>query len=543
MDTKLNSSLKINNNGDAMKKATLILCIMLILIYPELTYANQEVYRVAGDSQFPPYEYVDTDGTFKGFNVDMLKAISLVTGMEFEFIPMKWEDAYHSIDRGQADIIQGMKVSDIRKYQFLFTDSLLMNSQSIFVLDENKTIFNKLDLKGKVVALNKEDIIYQEINKIENVEIILYDSLEEALQSLLDGKVDALIGNTSTVNYLCKEKDAIQRVKIVGDSLNEQKYSIAVDIDNEMLLSKLNAGINELQQNGMYDSLYRKWFGTPIKNTRTQYEKLWKITIGITGVLAIWGFLKQSVNKKLKLIIETKTEEQKALINELRHYDKLQFMEKIISSLAHEIRNPMTSIKLYTSQMKNKIENKEFILAASEDIPEEIDRIDGLIKEFMEYTSPRKPVIEDLNLYDEISKTIKLFKLHIRSINLVIDIDKNIYVKFDISQFKQLVLNILLNSKDAVKDIQAPSIRISAEESEGEIILSFKDNGYGMIEEDIQYIFEPFYTTKEFGNGVGMFVVKKIVEENGGNIIAISDGKEQGMNIILRVKKGEIHEK
>src|SRR5690554_1543439 len=90
-------------------KKIFILCILLNILLVQPTYANSETYRVAGDENFPPYEYVDSDGIYKGFNVDVIKAISLVTGMKFEFYPMKWEDAYNSINNGQAKIIQGMK--------------------------------------------------------------------------------------------------------------------------------------------------------------------------------------------------------------------------------------------------------------------------------------------------------------------------------------------------------------------------------------------------------------------------------------------------
>ena len=527
-----------------MRRSTikLILTLLIINFFSIPSFAETETYRVAGDNKFPPYEYVDSDGVFKGFNVDMLKAISLVTGIQFEFIPMKWEDAYNSVQQGQTDIIQGMKESEERKSRFLFTDSMLMNSQSIFVLNDNRAINSNRDLVGKTVALQKEDVVYNDINKIADVKVIQYDSLGEALKSLLDGHVDALIGNTLTVNYLCKETNSIELVKIVGEALNESKYAMAVAKDNEELLYKLNKGLNEIQKNGMYDSLYRKWFGTPIKNTRNEYEILWKFTFAASASMLAIIFVIQGINNKLKRIIETKTEEQKALINELRHYDKLQFMDKIISSVAHEIRNPLTSIKIYTGQMKDKLDNKEFMIAASEDIPDEIDRIDALIKEFVEYTSPRKPVVERLNLYEELMNSIKLFKLQIKNIKLVINVDKSFYIEFDINHFKQIVLNILLNSKDALKDILEPIIEITAVEEDELIVLYFRDNGFGMNDNDIQYIFEPFYTTKVNGNGVGMFIVKQMVEENGGSISAESDGEMKGMSIIIKVKKGETYE-
>ena len=67
----------------------------------------------------------------------------------------------------------------------------------------------------------------------------------------------------------------------------------------------------------------------------------------------------------------------------------------------------------------------------------------------------------------------------------------------------------------------------------------FRDNGYGMGKDDLQYIFEPFYTTKEYGNGVGMFVVKQIIDDNGGSIVAESEGENKGMCITLKLGRGE----
>jgi signal transduction histidine kinase len=124
-----------------------------------------------------------------------------------------------------------------------------------------------------------------------------------------------------------------------------------------------------------------------------------------------------------------------------------------------------------------------------------------------------------------------------------VNIDKTLFIKFDINHFKQIVLNILLNSKDALKDTLNPIIVIEAKEGKKDIELYFKDNGCGMNKEKLQYIFEPFYTTKSTGNGVGMFVVKQMVEDNGGRICADSDGDMKGMCIMIAAEKGDINEK
>lgn len=332
------------------------------------------------------------------------------------------------------------------------------------------------------------------------------------------------------------------QVKIVGATLNEQKYSMAVSRDNPQLLRSLNEGLDEIQKNGMYDALYRKWFGTPIRNSKEETEFQIKILlVGLASLLIIL-FVVQVINRKLKRIIDEKTREEKLLINELRNYDKLQFMDKIISSLAHEIRNPLTSVKIYTSQMKSKLNNSEFMLAASEDIPEEIDRIDSLIKEFMEYTSPRKPQMKVLNLREELENSIKFIKLQIKDIGVNIDVDSSILIKFDSGHFRQVVLNILLNSKDALVNCNNPQIRIYGYEENESVVLGFEDNGCGISEESLNYIFEPFYTTKDNGNGVGMFIVKKLVEENEGSISAKNNLSGHGLSVTLKLRRGEKNE-
>ncbi len=518
-----------------------ILCILTNISCIE-SYAAEEKYKVAGDNNFPPYEFVVVDGVYKGFNVDLLKAISIATGINFEFVPLSWENAYKALENGEVDLIQGMKESKERKDKFLFTESLIMNSQSIFVLNSSWKINQKGDLTGKTVALHKEDSVYYEIDDIKDINIIQFDYIEGALQALLDNKVDAMIGNTLTINYLCNKNNSTDLIKIVGNTLNEKKYCMAVNKENEVLLEKLNHGLAEIQNDGMYDLIYRKWFGTPIKNVNAQKEMYIKIIFLTFGIMLLIVIVIFGSNKKLNKIIKKKTEEEKVLINELSKHDKMMFMDKVISSIAHEIRNPLTSIRVYTAQMKDKVDNKEFMAAAAEDIPIEIDRIDSLIKEFVEYTSPRKPVRASINLYEELSNSIKLIKMQIKSINIDMNVDTAYFVKFDINHLKQIILNILLNSIDAIKDIENPSIKIYSDEKDNKIMLCFEDNGYGMKKENSEKIFDPFFTTKDNGNGIGMFVVRQMVEDNGGSIAAHSDGEHKGMRITVAAEKGDNHE-
>lgn len=515
----------------------LIFCVFLNIFQKEVVFASNK-YIVAGDENFPPYEYIDIDGEFKGFNVDFIKSLEIVTNLDFEFEPMPWNETFRSIDLGKARIIQGIKKSPKRNDSFLFSEPILTNSQSIFVNNKNFEVRSLNDLKGKKLALNVDDLKFKEFSKIEGIEIKEYKSFDKALLDLLSNKVDALIGNTLTINYFSNKMKINDKIKIVGNPINESEYCIAVSKNDTELLSEINAGINILKKNGMHNSIKHKWFGAPIKNVTRKNELIINILLGIFLILFILFLIGENKRQKLRKTVEKISEEQRIIALEMRRYDKMEFMDKIVSSIAHEIRNPLTSIKLYVNQLENKKENPEFLTAMSEDIPEEIDRIDGLISEFLEYSSPKKPHIENLNLKNEVNNTLSLVKVHLKSVELELKISDSINVTFDKSQLKQVILNIILNSLDAISKKENPKIKIKATESNDKISLYIIDNGIGIEESVLENIFEPFFTTKNIGNGLGLFVVKELLKENKGSIDIYSLGFETGTTIILKMKRG-----
>lgn len=619
------------------------LIIVFIFLQTSPTYADVNTYIVTGDNNLPPYEYVDEDGVYKGFNVDIIKAIGLTMGEEFVFKPMAWENAYHAIENDEADIIQGLKISEDRKKKFIFSNSFLENTQSIFVLKENKDINNLSDLKNKKVGLLKEDTLYETIKDIDNITISQYNSLEEILNLLLNEEIDALIGNTLTVNYLSNKEKTRENIKIVGSALNKAKYTIAVSPENKELLSMINKGIKEIHKNGMYDIIYRKWFGSPINQTNKLVSIVILVSVIILFIFCGVILIIEKINLKLKKEVENKTHEQRLLVNklkvqnrqlseektfreivlnniltgvlalnfnneviflndvgkeifsdleikdriyqiiqnyeykqssetisdryieyvvtsiedvdehrlkiiifkdyteskimedEIQRNDKLRFMDKIISSIAHEIRNPLTAIKTYADLIPKKLNNKDFQKSLTTDIPREIDRIDSLIKEFIEYTSPRKPLKEELKLYDEFSSALMFIKNQLKGISINIDIEKTTKILFDRNHLRQIIINILLNSKNALEDTNKPYININTINENNDILITIKDNGKGIEEDNLQKIFDPFYTTRDNGNGLGLFVVKKLVNENNGLIYAKS-AKNEGMALTIKVE-------
>lgn len=503
--------------------------------FPSL--ASDKIYIVAGDNNFPPYEFVDQDGAYKGFNVDLMKAVSLFTDMQIEFHPMAWEETYDSLDKGYADIIQGMKVTENRKNKFVYSSTLVLNTDSLFVLEQNRDILSLSDLSGRRIGIDFGDSYDSRLDKITDLQMSVYDNTEAVLKALVDGEVDAIVGDTLAVNFFLIRYGMENDVKVVGDAFNERAYAVAVSKNNAELMEEINRGISIAKENGTYDQLYRKWFGKP----RPDASKRIRIILAVVAVILLIALtiiiIYNRLNHNLKMVLAREIEQQKKMNEKLREYDKMQFMDKVISSIAHEIRNPLTSIRLYTEQIPKKIDNREFMMAVAEDVPPEIDRIDMLIKEFIEYTSPRKPERRVLRLGEEVENALSFSHNQLREVEVILDLPDALSIVFDRNHFRQVFLNILLNGVDAVAEIREPEIRISAEKENGQVRVTITDNGCGLTEEGMKYLFDPFFTTKSFGNGLGLFVVRQLVEENGGRIEARRE--VQGTSFIIEMESGE----
>ncbi|WP_125143039.1 transporter substrate-binding domain-containing protein [Clostridium transplantifaecale] len=513
--------------------------LALIFLYGSsfVSLASDKIYIVAGDNNFPPYEFVDQDGAYKGFNVDLMKAVSLFTDIQIEFRPMAWEEAYGSLENGSADIIQGMKVTDNRKNKFIYSNTLVFNTDSLFVLESDREIESLSDLSGRLIGIDYGDSYDPRLDKIPDSRMIVYDNTESVLKALVGGEVDAVVGDTLAVNFFLLRHGMENEVKVVGDAFNERAYAIAVSKNNPELMGKINSGISIVKENGTYDQLYRKWFGKP----RPDASKRIRLILSVAAVIMMIALtviaIYNRLNHNLKMVLAREIEQQKKINEKLREYDKMQFMDKVISSIAHEIRNPLTSIRLYTEQIPKKIDNREFMMAVAEDVPPEIDRIDMLIKEFIEYTSPRKPERRVLSVADEVENTLSFSHNQLKEVDVTVDIQDALCIVFDRNHFRQVLLNILLNGIDAVAESGEPKIRISAEKEEGRVMITVTDNGCGISEDGMKYLFDPFFTTKSCGNGLGLFVVRQLVEENGGKIEARRE--EQGTSFVIYMESGE----
>jgi signal transduction histidine kinase len=211
--------------------------------------------------------------------------------------------------------------------------------------------------------------------------------------------------------------------------------------------------------------------------------------------------------------------------------------------MAHEIKNPLVSIKTFAQLLPERYQDSDFRETFSNLIGHEIDRIDSLVNQLLRFARPAKPVLKPMHVHDVLEKSLQLVghRLYQKEIKLTrsweADVDT---IRADADQLEQVFLNFFLNAMEAMKhggelrvetEIRAgnewmAAISGSNGDSSEVLRLTISDNGEGIRSEDIPHVFDPFFTTKDYGTGLGLSVVHGIIQEHGGQIEVESELKK-----------------
>ena len=231
--------------------------------------------------------------------------------------------------------------------------------------------------------------------------------------------------------------------------------------------------------------------------------------------------------------------ERKVLENNLVRVDRLASVGQFAAGLAHEIRNPLTGIKTGIQVIKNRemMRNEASNVELMDGLTYEIDRINNLVTDLLDFSKPKQAYREKENIREVIRKSLDLAKEGIinKAITVTIQDDESLkYVFADKGQVEQIFLNIITNAIEAMEwkgNLLITSDKIQ-EEGQPWIRINFIDDGIGIEEGLLENIFNPFFTTKTKGTGLGLVVVAKLIEENNGKI-SIESKTNEGTKISI----------
>lgn len=215
--------------------------------------------------------------------------------------------------------------------------------------------------------------------------------------------------------------------------------------------------------------------------------------------------------------------EQKHRLRKMYRSDRLATIGQIAAGAAHEIRNPLTSIRS-TIQYLRKKDTDEERREMMDELIGEVDRIDEIIRGMLSFSKPVKPVKEQVELVDLLQKTLNLTAATARRNNVTFQFDpsqERLSLMADPQQLRQVFINIILNAVQAMPQGGRLTIEVGAVAPPGRpgrVHIVFTDTGTGIPEKEMEHIFDPFYTTKNDGTGLGLSISYGIIQQHGGEI-------------------------
>ncbi|GAW31091.1 sensor histidine kinase [Carboxydocella sp. JDF658] len=227
-------------------------------------------------------------------------------------------------------------------------------------------------------------------------------------------------------------------------------------------------------------------------------------------------------------------EEKKLLEEQLAQSDRLAALGRLVAGVAHEIRNPLGIMKTTLQVMREEFADQRELQEYLQVLQEQVERQNKTVQEFLAYARPVPPVIQPLNVNTVIDSVLYLAGPYIQRQQVMVKtaLEPELpRVAGDGEKLKQVFLNLVLNAVEAMPD--GGELNISSYQEENWVIVQFADTGPGIAEEDLTRVFEPFYTTKPGGMGLGLALAYKMIEQQRGLIEVKSS---RGAGTIFRVK-------
>lgn len=350
-----------------------------------------------------------------------------------------------------------------------------------------------------------------------------------------------------------------ERLAVVLDSMNdgvlvtdEDHRLILVNKAAERLLPLVSGGIigDRPLWNVIADQDISQFVQTALENDESVTDQEFALDHGGTTRILSCSLipLVQAGHIRGNILQLVDISEKRGREARLRRAESLASLTTLAAGVAHEIKNPLGSIGIHNQliqKMVSKLDQDEAerINSYLTVIDEEIERLNRIVVDFLFAVRPMDTNLEDGDLNGLISDLLGFvqYELEQADIEVVRDLDEKLpQLKLDAKYFKQAMMNLVKNAISAMPN--GGMLRVSTQKRGDQALLRISDNGTGMSPDVRDKIFEPYFTTKDFGSGIGLTLVYKVVKEHMGDISVISkEGEGTTFTITLPLPQREQH--
>jgi two-component system sensor histidine kinase HydH len=278
-----------------------------------------------------------------------------------------------------------------------------------------------------------------------------------------------------------------------------------------------------------------------IQDLSKEYESIVRLQYFIFAlsifVMGLIFFALLLIVQKAEKIIEERARERFELEAQLNQAERLAALGQMVAGVSHEIRNPLGIIQSTAELLSSMPDSSAVQQKLSGVIIEESRRLNNVVTEFLDFARPQEPSLQPCRLEEVIAKNLFHLgpELDKQGIKVYHQLEgRSSEVKADHEMLYRAFLNVFLNSLQAMKE--GGVLRVKIEEDRDAYVVAVEDSGKGISEENMKKIFNPFFTTKDRGSGLGLSIVKKIMEGHGGSIWLTSN-EGVGTRVMMKFPK------
>lgn len=373
------------------------------------------------------------------------------------------------------------------------------------------------------------------------VEKVNFESINDIVKNVKLGK--------SGYAYLASDKGDIMlypnnytklnvNLKNGGDTINYTEHNNTQYVYARYLLNK-------------YGTQTTSWYLVVEQPEKDAFEvsyslrKYTMLVVGISmlGIVILALITSERITKPFNVMNSNlKSMEQKVikisdeLERSVMRAKSLEALAAMSAGMAHEIRNPLTSVKGYAQYIQLELEKDNKLQEDISIIIDEVDRLNRIVDRFLSFARPKQVDLKPENINEIVRDLIKVTNKEIckNNIKLVVKLNKIPLILMDYDQIKQVVLNMIINSIQAMPNGGILNISTGIIKDLKMIYLEISDNGIGIRPEDYDKIFEPFFTTKDKGAGLGLAICSRIIQNHNGFIEVVSNLNE-GTRFIIKL--------
>ncbi len=532
----------------------LFLAVVVLLALPAAAYPapapTSEPLLVGAATDHYPYSYLDEHNRVTGFAVDLFDAVARVGGLNIKRVTGTSADLNRRFFAGEFPVAQVYTYVPGGQGDTMFSAPYLTLKGALFVRrDRVRPIASVADLAGRSVIVGRGSSGESFLRRTGiAMTLVGVDTADESLQLLAEGRHDAALTSRLT-GMAIVSRSGYRNVAPTGPPIDDLTVSLCFASHDVDRLVQINEALAILYRTGDYERIYRRWFARyePTSFTTQELAHYAAAIFFVVAAGAVWVSVHQ---RRLSARVAEQSRALRKMDAELAQGRRLRAVGEMVGGIAHEFNNLLTPIVLKVEMLREERETDAELRRELEVISGAADRAATLTRRLLTFgrKGDQEPV--EVRLADVVAANVDLIRPTCDGrVELAIDLSPDLPALIqNPADLHQIVLNLLLNARDALHDkLQShgngPARLTLAVEPIGSSNghgpagqrLVVGDTGVGMPRDVLERIFEPFFTTKEVGRGtgLGLATVWHLVQTCGGRVDVES---EPGVGTTFRVE-------